>query len=120
MKTRNLFQSFNCAFRGVHYVINTERNMRIHLLIAAAVLIGAFIFRLSPVEFTILFFTITLVLLAEMVNTVIEATLDIVAKDSYNPLIKTIKDIAAGGVLITAASALFAGCVIFYRHLLNS
>jgi len=96
MKNHNLFQSFNHAIRRLSYVLKTQRNMRIHLLLGAAVLIGSFLLRLTSLEFIILCCTVTSVLVAEMINTYAELTIDLIVKNTYHPLVKAIKDIAAG------------------------
>jgi diacylglycerol kinase (ATP) len=104
--------SFNVAFEGIIHVLRTQRNMRIHFLIAVAVLITALAVDVSKIELIVLLLSISFVLIAEMVNTAIEAAVDI-ASTSFDPMAKLAKDIAAGAVLIAAVNALAVGYLVF-------
>ena len=98
--------------------VRTERNMKIHLVAAILVLIACFFFDISRVEFLILVITITMVMSAEVVNTAIEAVVDM-STNYYHPLAKIAKNAAAGAVLITAINAVIVGYVIFWDKLTN-
>lgn len=93
---------------GVVFTFRTQRHMRFHLFVVLIiVLLGLFI-NLGLRETLVLLFTISLVLVAEMFNSAIEATVDL-ASPNYHPLAKFAKDIAAGAVLITTIIALVVG-----------
>jgi len=93
-------------------VLRTQRNMRIHFLIAVAVLIAALAFDVSKIELIVLLLSIAFVLIAEMINTAVEAAVDI-ASTSFDPMAKLAKDIAAGAVLIAAVNAVAVGYLVF-------
>ena len=76
MRSRNLLWSFNYAIEGIVYALRTQRNMRLHALAAATVLFAALFFRISALELVAVVFAIGLVVVAELVNTAIEATVD--------------------------------------------
>ena len=97
--TPSIIQSFNYAFEGVIWVLRNQRNMRIHFAIATVVLVLAFAYDVTKLELVALLLAIAFVLIAEMINTAIEAATDI-ATTSFDPLAKLAKDIAAGAVLI--------------------
>ena len=115
-RTPAILQSLNWAFEGVIHVLRTERNMRIHFALAAAVLILAFSYGVTKLELMALLVAISFVLIAEMVNTAIEATIDL-ATTSFDPLAKMAKDIAAGAVLIAAVNAVVIGYLVFADRL---
>ena len=115
MKSRTLIESFNYAVSGIIYTLKTERNMRVHFIIAILVILISLFFDFSRVEL-LLFFTITLVLMAEMINTAIERVVDLITED-YHPLARLAKDIAAGGVLIAAINSLVVGYLLFFGRL---
>jgi diacylglycerol kinase (ATP) len=115
-RTPAVLQSFNWAFEGVIHVLRTERNMRIHFGLATAVLILAFSYGVTKLELMALLIAISFVLIAEMVNTAIEATIDL-ATTSFDPLAKMAKDIAAGAVLIAAVNAIVIGYLVFADRL---
>ncbi len=111
-RSPSILQSFNYAFEGVIHVLRTQRNMRYHFAAATIVLVLAFAYDVSKFELISLLIAIAFVLIAEMINTAIEATID-VATTSFDPLAKLAKDIAAGAVLISATVALVVGYLVF-------
>lgn len=119
MYKRTLLQSFGLALEGLKFVVRTERNMRVHLLFAFLAILCAVIFRIRPIEFIFIIFSITLVLIAEAANTGFELLLDFVHGDKFHPNVKLLKDIAAGGVFIAALNAFVIGCVIFMPRIIG-
>jgi diacylglycerol kinase (ATP) len=115
-RTPRILQSLNWAFEGVIHVLRTQRNMRIHFALATIVLILAFSYGVTKLELMALLVAISFVLIAEMVNTAIEATIDL-ATTSFDPLAKVAKDIAAGAVLIAAVNAVVIGYLVFADRL---
>jgi diacylglycerol kinase (ATP) len=113
MRTRpSIIESFNYAIEGVVHVLRTQRNMRIHFAIAVAVLVVAVAAGVSRLELIVLLLSITFVLVAEMINTAVEGTID-AATTSFDPMAKLAKDIAAGAVLISAVNAVAVGYLVF-------
>jgi diacylglycerol kinase (ATP) len=108
----SILESFNFAFAGIIHVLRTQRNMRIHFVVAALVLIAALASGVDKIELIVLLLAIAFVLIAEMVNTAVEAAVD-VATTSFDPMAKLAKDIAAGAVLIATAVAVAVGYLVF-------
>lgn len=113
---KKTLESFNNAITGIIDTVRTERNMKIHLIAAVGILIVSFFFDISKFEFLILAVTITMVIAAELINTAIEAAIDMTT-NYYHPLAKVAKNAAAGAVLVTAISAVLVGYVIFWDKL---
>lgn len=112
---RNPVIGFKYAVEGVVQVLRTQRHMRAHFLILGLALTSGLALNLARWEILILLFTVTLVLVAEMFNTAIEAVVDMVTQ-TYHPLAKYAKDIAAGAVLMTAINAMAVAVLLFvYR-----
>jgi diacylglycerol kinase (ATP) len=111
-RSQSLFQSFNFAAEGIIHAVRTQRNLWIHFAIAVAVLVAAVGFGATKLELAVLLLAITFVLVAELVNTAVEAVVD-VASTSFDPIAKIAKDIAAGAVLIAALNALAVGYLVF-------
>ncbi|MCX7781093.1 MAG: diacylglycerol kinase family protein [Negativicutes bacterium] len=116
MKAKNLRYSFIYAQQGIWYAVRTQRNMKIHLATAAMAAAFAWILGFSAIEFAILTVTIAAVLIAEMINSALEAVVDLVSPD-VNPLAKLAKDMAAGAVLISALASLIVGYLLFWPRL---
>jgi diacylglycerol kinase len=108
--------SFGYAFQGLWYALRTQRNARVHAVIATLAIILGIGLRISAVEFAIIFIAIAGVFVAEMFNTVFELCVDL-ASPEYHPLAKIAKDVAAGAVLVSAMLAIVIGLFIFGPHL---
>ena len=112
---QNIVQSLNSAVEGFIYVLKTQRNMRLHFLIAMLVLVMGIFFNLSKLELLLLTGVIALVLVVEMINTAVELTVDLI-KNAYHPIARIIKDITAGAVFLSALNAIVVGYIIFSQH----
>ena len=108
----SIIESFNYAIEGVIHVLRTQRNMRIHFAVAVVVLAVAVAVGVSRLELIALLLAITFVLVAEMINTAVEGTID-AATTSFDPMAKLAKDIAAGAVLIASVNAVAVGYLVF-------
>lgn len=115
-KSSGLIKSFNYAIDGVIYTLKSQRNMKIHYFIALMVLFLSLFLNLSRIELIAVIISISLVFLAEMFNTAIEKTVDLVTTQ-YSPLAKIAKDVAAGAVLITAFNAAMVAYLVFFDRL---
>ncbi len=109
----NFIDAWRNAINGIIYATTTQSNIKKQLLIAVFVVIISLFFELSKAEFLIFMFTIVLILFAEMVNTAIETVVDLYT-DLYHPKAKIAKDVAAGGVVITAINALIVAYFLFF------
>ena len=118
MPKRGFTESFNNAIKGLTYALRTQRNFRIHVGMGTGVLILSVLFGVGRMEFLILLLTISFVIAAEMFNTAMELVIDL-TKDQIHPLARFAKDVAAGAVLVSAASAFCVGCFISADHFKN-
>src|SRR5438034_10852290 len=108
----SVMESFNFAIEGVIHVLRTQRNMRLHFAAAVAVIVVAVAVGVSKIELSLLLVSIAFVLVAEMINTAVEGTID-AATTSFDPMAKLAKDIAAGAVLIASVNAVAVGYLVF-------
>lgn len=90
--------------------------MKFHALAAFLVSMAAWRLDLSAMELLVLFLTVALVLITEMINTALEKLVDLVSP-GYHPLAKIVKDVAAGAVLLAALTSLVVGYCLFLRKL---
>jgi len=112
VRQRRLVESFNSAIEGFVYVFKTQRSMRLHFLVGLSVLLLGLFLNFTYLELIVLCLTITFVLFAEMFNTALEHTIDIVKEESH-PLARIVKDICAGAVLLSALFSVIVGYVLF-------
>lgn len=118
MKKDSLYKSFGYAFQGISNTIRTERNIKIHCTVALLVTIFGIWLQISKTEWMICFILFGLILALELMNTAVEATVDLCTEDR-RPLAKKAKDAAAGAVLIAAIFAAVIGLMIFIPRLLG-
>ena len=110
-RSPSVLRSFYFAYCGLSYLLRTQRNARIHLLIAAIVCAIAAWLRVGPLQWAILVLTIAMVLILEGVNTAIEAIVDLISPQIH-PLARIAKDVSAATVLIAAIAAVIIGGVM--------
>jgi diacylglycerol kinase len=111
VRATSLWKSFGYALEGLRHAVRTQRNLRIHLAIAALV-VGVGVFLDLPLrDWAVLALTIGAVLTGELINTVVEAVVDL-ASPEYHDLAKVAKDVAAGTVLVMALTAISVGLLI--------
>jgi len=107
---------FGFAFSGLWYALRTQRNARVHALLAALAILLGILLHISNVEFALVFVAITSVFIAEMFNTVFELCVDL-ASPEYHPIAKIAKDVAAGAVLLNAMLAIVIALFVYGPHL---
>lgn len=113
LKNKNFLDAWKNAINGIIYATTTQGNIKKQLVIAVIVVVISLFFDLSKAEFLCFMFTIILILFAEMVNTAIETVVDLYT-DIYHPKAKIAKDVAAGGVVITAINAVIVAYFLFF------
>lgn len=108
----SLICAFTCAGSGIVHAFRTQRNMKIHLVVALAAVALGFVFAIDSASWTAIVLCIAAVFAAECFNTALEAVVDLVSPD-YHDLARWAKDCAAGAVLICALAAVIVACIVF-------
>jgi diacylglycerol kinase (ATP) len=111
------WRSFHHAFEGIIHATRTQNNMRLHLVAAALVLAATLYLRLGRPYVIGIVVTVAVVLAFELINTAIEALVDLATLENH-PLAKVAKDASAGAVLIVAFAAVIVGYLTFYEGIL--
>jgi diacylglycerol kinase (ATP) len=117
VKPDRFIDSTNCAIEGILHATRTEKHLRFHFIAAIIVLLAVLFLKVSALEFALLALSILAVLCAEMLNTSIEAVVDLVSP-GFHPLAKTAKDTAAGAVFIAACGAAIMGYLILAKYVM--
>lgn len=108
-------KSLKHAYRGLAYALRNEKNFQNEVVFALIVIFSMFYFGVTRAEMVVLILVIMGVLLAELVNTVMERVVDIL-KPRVHPYARLIKDLMAAAVLLTSILALIIGVIIFYPY----
>ena len=112
-----MINTFKYALRGIAKAFATQRNMRIHGVVLALVVIAGIYFRLSNLEWIAIILCSGIVLATEIVNTAIEEIVNFISPEK-NEKAGLIKDLSAGAVLVAALTAVIVGLIIFLPRIL--
>jgi diacylglycerol kinase len=117
-RLRTVRNSFRYAWRGLAHVFRHEQNFRIQIVIALVVLLLMLVLRIQAWEAVALFGIMSVVLILEILNTVVERFVDIL-KPRLNEYSQIIKDMMAGAVFLAACAAAVIGAIIFYPYIVT-
>ena len=113
---KRFIKSTNHALAGLVHAFKSEGNMRIHFVAAIFAVVAGVLTSITRFEMMALCITISFVIFAELMNTAVEAIVDLITS-KFNENAKIAKNVAAGAVLIAALNALVVGYLIFYRKI---
>lgn len=108
---------FKVAFHGIKTAVIEEKNLQIDFIMTFLVVLCGFIFKVSSTKWCILLLCVSTVIMAEMINTIIENIVDFICPE-YSLVVKKIKDISSGMVLITCIFSAIIGLIIFVPYVL--
>lgn len=114
---RRLFHSFKYAFDGLVYAFKYEQNILVHTLATIVVICVGLLLKISLAEWLIIILAIGLVVATELINTSVEAIVDLTSPE-INPLAKVAKDTAAAAVMVFAITAVIIAIIIFVPKIL--
>ena len=112
------YGGFRYAIEGILTGIRQEQNMKMHCIMTVLVVLAGFFFEISKIEWCISLLLCGLIMALELVNTSVEAVVDLVTEER-KPLAKIAKDTAAGAVLIAALFSAVIGCIIFVPKIME-
>ncbi len=111
-------KSFGHAFSGLQWVISTQLNFKIHLILSIIAILGGFFFKVSYEEYLIILVLICLGLVIEIVNTAIEETIDALDKNPREE-IRIAKDVSASAMLVFSVGSFSIACIIFIPKIIQ-
>ena len=112
-KSQGFGNTFKNARKGFRLVVKSERNLRVHLIVASGVIALGFLFQFTGIEFCIALMAIANVIVAEMLNTAIEFALDSIYHNKYSRMVGMAKDISAGAVMFATFVSAIIGIILF-------
>jgi diacylglycerol kinase (ATP) len=109
---KTVLRSFEYAWEGLTFCFATQRHMRVHFAIMTLTLLAAWGLRVPLNQLLQILCAMAMVLIAEMINTAIENTIDLIT-NSYDTRAKIAKDVAAGAVMLAAAYSVVVAVLVF-------
>lgn len=108
------FESFGYALQGIGAILRRERNFKVMLAMGALAVIAGFVLRIDATSWVLVILMIGAVLAGEMINTAIEAVVDL-ASPQIHPLAKLAKDVSAGAMLVLSVAVAIGGLIVYGR-----
>ncbi len=115
-RPKNFTESLNCAIEGIIHAFSTQRHIRYHYMIAMVVLGVSLLLKMPLTEFILFVLAVVMLLSAEMFNTAIEETVDLI-EERHHMRAKASKDVSAGAVLVASTGVILMGYVVFVRYI---
>lgn len=109
-------RSFGYAWKGIRCCVGKEQNLSFHLIAMVVTVIAGFLLEITRIDWMIVILCIGVVIAAELFNSAIEKLVDLVSPERH-PIAGQVKDIAAGAVLVCAATAAIIGLIVFIPYL---
>lgn len=107
---RRFINSVTNSLAGLKYAYTNEQSLLIHIILCTIVIFAGLYFKISGMQWVLILFAASVIVVAELLNTAIEATVDLVTEE-YHPLAKVAKDCASAAVFFIS---IVAGCVWLY------
>lgn len=117
-KSKSVPDSFGHAWRGIRHAIASERNFKIHMVFAIAAAIACILLPVDTVHSFMVMYAIFFVLCMELINTAVEAMIDLYCGKTISPLAKIAKDCCAGAVLLASIQAILVA-VLVAQHIIS-
>lgn len=114
-KSRSFLSSLQFAWAGIARALRRERNMKLHAVSSIMVAVVGMAIPLDQASRAALLFAITLVWFAEILNTALEAFVDLHIRE-FHQLAMLAKDAAAAAVMVAAVATIFVFGDILYAH----
>lgn len=114
---KRFIKSFGYSWDGLKYAFKYEQSMTIHILTTVMIVVLGFILKLNFQEWLLCIVLIGLVISTELINTAIEAVVDLACPEVH-PLAKTAKDTASAAVFVFAFTAFVCGVLLFVPKLI--
>lgn len=105
------------ALDGLVFLLKKERNTKILLVVTLLTLIICPLIGFTTIQTMIVFITTVVTVIAEVLNTAIEITLDLQVEGKFHPKVKIAKDIAACTVLFGLLTSLTTAVVFFISNM---
>lgn len=118
-KQQGFGNTFKNARKGFRLVLKSEKNIRVHLIVASLVMTAGVLLRFDAIRFCILLLAISSVMSAEMLNSAIEFALDSVYHNKYNRMVGMAKDISAGAVMLSTMVSISIGVILFGKSVVE-
>ena len=109
---KRVLRSFKFSFDGLKYAYLHEQSLILHVLVMALVILFGILGEATPMQWVIILVMGAMILVVELINTSIEAVVDMVTEE-YHPLAKVAKDTASAACFVADIIAAGMWLVVF-------
>lgn len=121
IKKRGLIRfknSIKNSVNGLIYAYLNEQSLTLHAILTIVVLVSGFYFNISKMQWAILVIVMTIIIVTELLNTAIEATVDLVTNE-YHELAKIAKDCASAAAFVASILAISLYLYVFLPKIIQ-
>lgn len=115
---RRFINSLINSYEGLRYAYTHEQSLLLHVFFSVVAIVCGILFEITGTQWILLFLVMTVIIVAELLNTAIEATVDLVT-DEFHPLAKVAKDCGSAAALVAALLASIVGAYVFIPQILE-
>ncbi len=115
---RRLINSVINSYEGLKYAYTHEQSLLLHVFFSIVAILCGILFEITGTQWILLFLVMTVIIVAELLNTAIEATVDLIT-DEYHPLAKVAKDCGSAAAFVASLLATLVGAYVFLPQILE-
>ena len=115
---KRFLKSFKYSIEGLKYAYKNEQSLLIHFIATVLAIILGLTFKISHMEWAVLCIALGVVLASELINTAIEAAVDLITLE-INPLAKIAKDCGSAATFVFSMIAAVIGIIIFIPKIMH-
>ena len=112
------FDSVKYSFEGLKYAYTHEQSLLLHIFLSIVAITCGILFKITGTQWILLFIMMTIIIVAELINTAIEAVVDLVT-DKYDPLAKIAKDCGSAAAFVSSMLAIMVGAYVFLPKIIE-
>jgi len=113
---KQIFNAFKWSMQGLHATFKYEASFRLEFYLALILMPLAYFLAQSAMQLLLLIACIVLVLIIEIVNSAIEAVVDMVVGEKFHPLAKRAKDMGSAAVFLAQMLVLLTWLTVLYSN----
>ena len=112
MSFQRFLNSIKFSIDGLVNAYQNEQSLWLHAICTIGIILLCFLLQISFNEWAVIVIALVIVLAVELLNTAIEATVDLVTKEIH-PLAKVAKDCGSAAAFVSSIMVFIICCFIF-------
>ncbi len=115
---KRFYNSVKNSLEGLKYAYTHEQSLLLHIFFSLIAIVCGIVFKITGTQWILLFLVMVVIIVAELLNTAIEATVDLITEE-YNPLAKVAKDCGSAAAFMASLLATIVGAYVFLPQIIK-